>query len=68
MSEQEEIKLFSRISEGIQTAQRRLFERKAKLGEPVIVADADGQPVRVSAEDAMRRLDRAAAEPETKTI
>ncbi len=68
MSEQEEIKLFSRISEGIQTAQRRLFERKAKLGEPVIVADADGQPVRISAEDAMRRLDRAAAEPETKTI
>lgn len=66
MSEQEEIKLFSRISEGIQTAQRRLFERKAKLGEPVIVADADGQPVRISAEDAMRRLDRA--EPETKTI
>ncbi len=68
MSEQEEIKLFSKISEGIQTAQRRLFERKAKFGEPVIVADADGQPVRISAEDAMRRLDRAAAEPETKTI
>ncbi len=66
MSEQEEIKLFSRISEGIQTAQRRLFERKAKLGEPVIVADADGLPIRISAEDAMRRLDRA--EPETKTI
>lgn len=60
--------LFSRISEGIQTAQRRLYDRKAKLGEPVIVADADGQPIRISAEDAMRRLDRTAAEHETKTI
>lgn len=68
MSEQEEIMLFSRISEGIQTAQRRLYDRKAKLGEPVIVADADGQPIRISAEDAMRRLDRTAAEHETKTI
>jgi len=49
-------------------ATRAMLDRKARLGEPVIVADADGQPVRISAEDAMRRLDRAAAEPETKTI
>lgn len=53
---------------GMAKATRAMLDRKAKLGEPVIVADADGQPVRISAEDAMRRLDRTAAEHETKTI
>lgn len=46
--------LFSRISEGIQTAQRRLYERKAKLGEKVIVADKHGSPIEITAEEALR--------------
>lgn len=56
MSEQEEINLFDRIYNGIVLAQKRMLERKAKLGEPVIVADTDGNPVEISAEEALRRF------------
>lgn len=55
MSEQEEIKLFERIRENIQQAQEKLFERKAKLGESVVIADENGQPITVSAEDFLKR-------------
>lgn len=55
MSEQEEIKLFERIRENIQQAQEKLFERKAKLGESVVIADENGQPITVSAEDYLKR-------------
>lgn len=58
MSEQEEINLFDRIYNGIVFAQKRMLERKAKLGEPVIVADADGNPVEISAEEALRRFNK----------
>lgn len=54
MSEQEEIKLFDRIKEGIISAQKKMLERKAKLGEPVVIADSDGQPLVVTAEEALR--------------
>lgn len=55
MSEQEEIKLFERIRESIQQTQRKLFERKAKLGESIVIADENGQPVTVKAEDFLKR-------------
>lgn len=55
MSEQEEIKLFERIRENIQQAQRKLFERKAKLGESLVVADENGQPITVKAEDYLKQ-------------
>lgn len=54
MSEQEEIKLFERIRENIQQAQKRLFERKAKLGESVVISDDNGQPIIVPAEDLLK--------------
>lgn len=57
MSEQEEIKLFDRIKENIRQTQRALFLRKAKLGEDVVVADSKGNPLIVSAQEALRRLD-----------
>lgn len=44
MSEQEEIKLFERIRENIQQTQINLFERKAKLGESIVIADENGNP------------------------
>ncbi len=56
MSEQEGIKLFKNINDGILEAQRRLFERKAKLGESVIVADSNGMPVEITAEEALKRI------------
>lgn len=55
MSEQEEIKLFERIRENIQQAQKKLFERKAKLGENVVIADKNGQPITIPAEDFLKR-------------
>lgn len=55
MSEQEEIKLFKRIRENIQQAQRELFERKAKLGESIVIADDNGRPIIVKAEDYLKR-------------
>ena len=56
MSEQERIEFGNKIIAGIREAQRKLFERKAKLGEPV-VADADGRPIHISGEEALRRMD-----------
>lgn len=32
--------------------------RKAKLGETVVIADVDGQPVEISAEEALRFYDK----------
>lgn len=55
MSEQEEIKLFERIRKNIQQAQRELFERKAKLGESIVIADENGQHVIIKAEDYLKR-------------
>ncbi len=54
MSEKEEIKLFERIRENIARTQTALLERKAKLGETVVIADADGKPIEVSAQEALR--------------
>lgn len=56
MSEQEEI-MWDRILHGIKKAQRLMLERKAKLGESVVYADADGNPYVITAEEALRRLD-----------
>jgi len=58
MSEQEEIKLYDRIHESIANAQRKMIARKIKLGEPVIVADSDGMPVEITAEEAMRLFNK----------
>lgn len=54
MSEQEEIKLFERIRESISETQRKMIERKAKLGETVIIADANGMPLEIAASEALK--------------
>lgn len=64
MSEQEEIKLFERIRENIRQTQRKLYERKAKLGEDVVVADSDGMPLIITAEEALRRMSSRNNPPE----
>lgn len=56
MSEQDRIEFSDKITEGIRNAQRKLFERKAKLGENVVVADSDGMPLIITAEEALRRM------------
>lgn len=59
MSEQEKISLADRITAGIRKSQKALYERKAKLGESVVVADAEGRPVIIPAAEALRRIDDA---------
>lgn len=54
MSEQEEIRLFDRIIESISDAQRKMVERKAKLGETIIIADANGKPIEIAASEALK--------------
>lgn len=54
MSEQEEIKLFERIRESISAAQRKMVERKARLGETIVIADADGQPIEIPASEGLK--------------
>lgn len=58
MSEQEEIRLFDRIRESISNAQRKMLQRKAKLGETVVIADKEGNPLEISAEEALLLYDR----------
>lgn len=56
MSDEDKIILSDKITAGIRKAQKELFERKMKLGETVVVADSNGMPVTISAEEALRRL------------
>lgn len=53
MSEQEELVLYKRIRKNIIAAQKRMLERKARLGEYVVFADAAGMPRRVPARKAL---------------
>lgn len=54
MSEQEKINLSDKITEGIRKAQDALYERKAKLGESIVIADENGNPVIVKAADYLK--------------
>lgn len=55
MSEQEEIKLFDKISDGLKQSYESLLRRKAALGQDMVIADAAGQPVVVSAADLLAK-------------
>lgn len=53
MSEEEKIELFERIGQGIRKAQRQMVERKAALGQNIIIADGEGQPIEIPAKEAL---------------
>ena len=55
MSEEDKDPL-DKLTGALQEAQRNLYERKAKLGEPVVIADEEGMPVEISGEEALRRF------------
>lgn len=54
MSEQELKKLYQRISDAMKRSTKSLLERKAKLGETVVIADADGNPIEIAASEALK--------------
>lgn len=62
MSEQEEIRLFERIRESISEAQRKMVERKAKLGESVVIADENGKPIEIPAAEALKLYTKNSAQ------
>lgn len=55
MSEKERIELSEKIRKGILKGQREMLERKKKLGETVIIADENGMPLEITAEEALKR-------------
>lgn len=57
MSDKEQIILFDKILKGTREAQRALYKRKAKLGEDVVIADGNGQPLVIPASEALKRLE-----------
>jgi len=54
MSEQDKIDLYKRLSEAMKRSTKAMLERKAKLGENVVIADANGKPISISAEDSLQ--------------
>ncbi len=54
MSEQEKISLYQRLSEAMKRSTQAMLERKAKLGENVVIADSDGNPLVLPAEKALQ--------------
>lgn len=57
MSENDRIDLFNSLKKGLAKATRKMLERKAMLGEKVVIADETGQPVTISAKEALKLLD-----------
>lgn len=55
MSEQEMNVEAAKVREGIILARKRMLERKAKLGENVVIADENGMPISVPASELLKR-------------
>lgn len=54
MSEQEKITLYSRLEEAMKQATLKMLERKSKLGETVVIADKNGNPIEIPASEALK--------------
>ena len=66
MSEQEEIRLFDKISNGLKESYETLLKRKAALGQDMVIADASGQPVVVPAADLLAKREEKIRETDRK--
>ncbi|MDE6346727.1 MAG: hypothetical protein K2L55_08660 [Muribaculaceae bacterium] len=55
MSEQEKINLRLKINQGLKQSYESLLRRKAALGQDMVIADANGQPIVVPAKDLLER-------------
>ncbi len=54
MSEQERINLYDKLSEAMKRSTQKMLGVKEKLGETVVIADADGKPIEVTAAKALQ--------------
>lgn len=57
MSEQEEIRLFETISKGLKKSYENLLRRKAALGQDMVIADAEGNPLVVPASELLAKME-----------
>lgn len=55
MSEQEKRDLKDKICKGLKQSYENLLRRKAALGQDMVIADADGKPVIVSAKELLQK-------------
>lgn len=54
MSEKEKIELNDKLNKALKDSYHKMIDLKKKLGQTVIIADKNGQPIEVSAEEAER--------------
>ena len=55
MSEQEKIDIRNKINEGLKKSYEALLRRKAALGQDMVIADANGQPLVVPAAELLAK-------------
>lgn len=55
MSEQEKMNIRTKINKGLKKSYEALLRRKVALGQDIVIADADGQPVVVPAVDLLAK-------------
>ena len=55
MSEQERKDLRAKINQGLKQSYESLLQRKAALGQDIVIADANGQPVVVAAKELLQK-------------
>jgi hypothetical protein len=58
MSEQEKINLRIKINQGLKQSYEALLRRKAALGQDMVIADANGQPMVISAKELLENRDK----------
>ena len=54
MSEKEKIELNDKLNKALKDSYHKMIDLKKKLGQTVIIADKNGMPIEVSAEEAER--------------
>lgn len=54
MSEKEKIELSDKLNKALKDSYYKMLDLKKKLGQTVIIADENGMPIEVSAEEAER--------------
>ena len=52
MSEKEKIELNDKLNKALKESYHKMIDLKKKLGQTVIIADKNGMPIEVSAEEA----------------
>ena len=52
MSEKEKIELNDKLTKALKESYHKMIDLKKKLGQTVIIADKNGMPIEVSAEEA----------------